>query len=144
MNELKWIERFEMKWVNWRSDLEQPYGNGPMVRRRCPYESDLSEPNGNLPMSWEWVSLSIWLDWSQWESPYVQLNECPYESDLEQPYGNGPMVDWECPYQSDWNEPYEKVPIKMNELKWIERFEVIWVIWRKWARTTLWESPYGQ
>ena len=66
-----------------------------------------------------------------------------------------------------WNNPMRKslwsiegVPIKMTwmnpmrmslskwsdliELKWIERFEVIWVNWRKWARTTLWESPYGQ
>ena len=85
-----------------------------------PYGSDLSEPNGKVPMIWEWVYLSIWLDWSQWESPYVQLNECPYQSDLEQPYGKVPMVDWECPYQNDWNEPYEKVPIKMI------RFDEIW------------------
>ena len=85
-----------------------------------PYESDLSESNGNLPMSWEWVYLSIWLDWSQWESPYVQLNECPYQSDLEQPYGKVPMVDWECPYQNDLNDLNEKVPIKMI------RFDEIW------------------
>ena len=75
---------------------------------------------------WEWsygrlrVSLSIWLEWYQWESPYVQLNECPYESDLEQPYGNGPMVDRECPYQNDWNDLNEKVPIKMMRFDWIE------------------------
>ena len=93
-----------------------------MVDRRCPYESDLSESNGNLPMNWEWVSLSIWLECYQWESPYVQLNECPYQSDLEQPYGKVPMVDWECPYESDLSEPYEKVPIKMNGIdeKWMK------------------------
>ena len=28
--------------------------------------------------------------------------------------------------------------------EWIERLEMKWVIWRKWARTTLWKSPYGQ
>ena len=94
-----------------------------MVDRRCPYESDLSESNGNLPMNWEWVSLSIWLECYQWESPYVQLNECPYQSDLEQPYGKVPMVDWECPYESDLSEPYEKVPIKMI------RFDEIWMNW---------------
>ena len=114
-----------------------------------PYESDLSESNGNLPMSWEWVYLSIWLDWSQWESPYVQLNECPYESDLEQPYGKVPMVDWECPYQSDlskddltkhyqneWNR------WEMNELKWVEWIEVSRMNGWKWTRTTLWEWSY--
>ena len=77
-------------------------------------------------MIWEWMSLSIWLDWSQWESPYVQLNECPYESDLEQPYGKVPMVDWECPYQNDLNEPYENVPIKMIRFDWIEVNRTIW------------------
>ena len=85
-----------------------------MVRRRCPYESDLSELCGNLPMSWEWVSLSIWLDWSQWECPYVQLNECPYQNDLSEPNGNLPMVEWKCPYQFDLIDLNEKVPIKMN------------------------------
>ena len=90
-------------------------------------------------MSWEWVSLSIWLDWSQWESPYVQLNECPYQSDLSEPNGNLPMVEWKCPYQSDLMWVKMSVPIKMNgideiwtrisEMKWIE---VKWRIWRIW------------
>ena len=146
---IEWIERFEMKWVNWRSDLEQPYGNGPMVRRRCPYESDLSEPNGNLPMSWEWVSLSIWLDWSQWESPYGQLNECPYQSDLM-------WVKMSVPIKMNG---IDEIWTRISEMKWIE---VKWVIWRillcepygkvpmvsrrwtlwKWLGWTLWESPY--
>ena len=79
-----------------------------------PYESDLNESNGKVPMSWEWVSLSKWLDWSQWESPYVQLNECPYQSDLSEPNGNGPMVEWKCPYASDLMWVKMSVPIKMN------------------------------
>ena len=54
----EWIEWNEVKWVIWWIWLCEPY------------ESDLSESNEKVPMSWEWVSLSIWLDWSQWESPY--------------------------------------------------------------------------
>ena len=85
---------------------------------------------------WEWsygrlrVSLSKWLEWSQWESPYgrerVSLSKWLEMSDLIKPY------------QNEWNR------WDLNEMKWIERLEVKWVIWRKWARTTLWKSPYGQ
>ena len=32
------------------NDLEQPYGNGPMVSRRCPYQFDLIEPYENVPI----------------------------------------------------------------------------------------------
>ena len=41
-----------MKWNEWFEgfDLEQPYEKVPMSQLK--------------------VSLSIWLDWSQWESPY--------------------------------------------------------------------------
>ena len=114
-----------------------------------PYESDLSEPNGNLPMSWEWVSLSIWLDWSQWESPYVQLNECPYESDLEQPYGKVPMsrerstlwkwLEWKWKWMSlsKWSDLMRNEWIEVNrvnrgemsdlkDLTW-NPFKVTWV-----------------
>ena len=38
----------------------------------------------------------------------------------------------------------ELIQWDLNELRWIERFEIKWVIWRKWARSTLWESPYGR
>ena len=31
------------------NDLEQPYGNLPMVGRRCPYESDLNERENKSP-----------------------------------------------------------------------------------------------
>ena len=114
-----WTRISEMKWIEWNEwfegfDFVNPMGISLWSEEGEPYESDLSESNGNLPMSWEWVYLSIWLDWSQWESPYVQLNECPYQSDLEQPYGKVPMSrkkvslskwlglsQWECPYQND-------------------------------------------
>ena len=51
------------------------------------------------------------------------------------------------PIKMTWMNPMRMSLSKWSdliELKWIERFEVIWVNWRKWARTTLWESPYGQ
>ena len=146
-------ELSEMRWNEWFEgiDLNEPYEKVPMVDRRCPYESDLSESNGKVPMSWEWMSLSIWLDWSQWESPYVQLNECPYQSDLEQPYGNLPMVRrgwtlWEWLEWSQWESPYQNDQNRweMNELKWIEWIEVKWVNGWKWLGTTIWESPYGR
>ena len=41
-------------------------------------------------------------------------------------------------FQNEW------IQWDLNELKWIEVNRVKWVNWRKWARTTLWESPYGQ
>ena len=118
LKDLTW-NPFKVTWVN-------SVGISLWSEEGEPYESDLSESNGNLPMSWEWVYLSIWLDWSQWESPYVQLNECPYQSDLEQPYGKVPMVDRRCPYQNDLNEPYENVPIKMIRFDWIEVNRTIW------------------
>ena len=101
----EWIEWNEVKWWIWWIWLCEPY------------ESDLSESNGKVPMSWEWVSLSIWLDWSQWESPYVQLNECP------------------CPYQSDLEQPYEKVPMSRERWtlwKWLE-WKWKWMSLSKWS-----------
>ena len=89
----KWMESMRFEWIEVNrtirgemNELKDLTWMNPMAKSLWseegePYESDLSEPNGNLPMSWEWVSLSIWLDWSQWESPYVQLNECPYQND---------------------------------------------------------------
>ena len=50
MNELKWIERIEVKWVICRIWLDEPYGNGPMVDRRCPYQSDLRWVKMNVPI----------------------------------------------------------------------------------------------
>ena len=107
---IEWIERFEMKWVNWRSDLEQPYG------------SDLSEPNGKVPMIWEWMSLSIWLDWSQWESPMFSWMNVPMRVTWNNPMG-----------KSLWS--IESVPIKvtgMNPMrkslsKWSESMRNEWI-----------------
>ena len=77
-------------------------------------------------------------------------------SELKEMTWNNPMgislwVENECPYQNDLIDLSENVPIKMirideiwmnwSEMRWNE---VKWVIWRKWARTTLWEWSYGQ
>ena len=105
----EWIEWNEVKWVIWWIWLCEPY------------ESDLSESNGNLPMSWEWVSLSIWLEWYQWESPYVQLNECPYESDLEQPYGKVPMSREMNPMRVTW-----LISMRKSLSKWMESMRNEW------------------
>ena len=66
--------------------------------------------------------------WTLWQSPYGQLKVSLWEW-LD-------VSENESPYQNEW------IQWDMNELKWIERFEVKWVIWRIWLRTTLWEFPY--
>ena len=119
-----------------------------MVSRRCPYGSDLSESENQCPYQndqnrWEMNELK-WIEWNE-------VKWVIWRNWLCEPYGKVPMVrrgwtlskwldvsDLTKPYQNEWNR------WEMNEMKWIERFEVIWVNWRKWARTTLWESPYGQ
>ena len=61
-----------MKWNEWFEgiDLEQPYGNLPMVGRRCPYQNDLDEPYENVPIKmirfdWIEVNRTIWGDMSE-------------------------------------------------------------------------------
>ena len=61
MNELRWIE---VKWVIWRIWLCEPYGNGPMVRRRCPYQSDLNEPYEKVPIKMNGID-EKWMNWSE-------------------------------------------------------------------------------
>ena len=111
------------------------------------------------------VSLSKWLEWTLWECPYQnewnrwEMNELKWievnrgkMSDLMDLTWNNPMRKslWSIegvPIKMTWMNPMRMSLSKWSdliELKWIERFEVIWVNWRKWARTTLWESPYGQ
>ena len=45
-------------------DLEQPYGNLPMVDRRCPYQSDLNEPYENVPIKMNGID-EKWMKWSE-------------------------------------------------------------------------------
>ena len=55
-----------MKWNEWFEgiDLEQPYGNLPMVGRRCPYESDLDEPYEKVPIKMNGFN-EKWMKWSE-------------------------------------------------------------------------------
>ena len=117
LNELKWIERFEVKWVIWRKWArttlwESPYGQ----LNECPYASDLSESENQCPYQ---------NDQNRWEMKWIEWNEVKWVIWwvwLCEPYGNLPMVDRRCPYQSDLVEPYENVPIKMNGIdeKWMK------------------------
>ena len=130
-----------MKWNEWFEgiDLEQPYGKGPMVSRRCPYQSDLSESENESPYQndqnrwdlnelkwiewnevkwviwWKWLGTTLWkwLEWIQWESPY---------------------------------ELRMSVPINLTWLISVRKSlcSVEWMSLSKWLRTTLWESPYGR
>ena len=131
-----------MKWNEWFEgiDLEQPYGNLPMVGRRWTLwkwleMSDLIKPYQNEWIQWEMNEVK-WIEWNEWFDG----------NDLEQPYGKVPMVDWECPYQSDWNEPYEKVPIKMNGIdeKWMNRGRISEIKWNEWFDGFDLEQPYGK
>ena len=140
MNELRWNE---VKWVNWRIWLCEPYGKIPMVRTRCPYESDLRWVIWSNPIKMIRFN-EKWMNWS--EMSEMKWNEWMDGNDLEQPYGKGPMSrlrvslwkwldvsDLIKPFQNEWNR------WEMNELKWIEWNEVKWVIWWKWLC-----EPYGK
>ena len=130
-----------MKWVIWWIWLCEPYGKVPMVSRRCPYESDL-----------RWVIWSNPIKMIRIDEKWMNRVNRGEMSDLMEMTWNNPMGKslWSIegvPIKMTWMNPMRMSLSKWSdliELKWIERFEVIWVNWRKWARTTLWESPYGQ
>ena len=46
------------------NDLEQPYGNLPMVERECPYQNDLNEPYENVPIKMIRFN-EKWMKWSE-------------------------------------------------------------------------------
>ena len=59
-----------MRWNEWFDgiDLEQPYGNLPMVERECPYQSDLSESVNECPYQFEWIR------WEMNEVKWIEVN----------------------------------------------------------------------
>ena len=63
---MNWSEMSEMKWNEWMdgNDLEQPYGNGPMVSWECPYQSDWNEPYENVPIKMNGID-EKWMKWSE-------------------------------------------------------------------------------
>ena len=46
------------------NDLEQPYGNGPMVSWECPYGSDWNEPYEKVPIKMIRID-EKWMKWSE-------------------------------------------------------------------------------
>ena len=121
-----------------------------------PYQNDLSEPNGILPMSWVSWTLSNWLEWYQWESPYELRMNVPIKLTWVNPMGISLWVDrrctlwewlewkWKWISLSKWWESIRNEWIEVNRMKWSEMSEMMdltWTLW-KWARTTLWELPY--
>ena len=146
LNELKWMERLEVKWVNWWIWLDEPYEKDPMGWVRWTLwkwleVSDLVKPYQNEWNRWEmnelrwnkWIEVK-WVNWWNWVR--ITLWQSPYgvsEVILSKWLG---WTLWECPYQNEWNR------WELNELRWIERFEVKWVKWWNWVRTTLWKWSY--
>ena len=149
-----------MKWNEWFEgfDLE-------------PLQSDLSELCGNLPMSWEWVSLSKWLEMSDLTKPYQnewnrwEMNELKWIEWIEvkwviwwiwlcEPYGKVPMVSRRCPYESDlrwviWSNPIKMIRIDekwMNRVNRGEMSDLMEMTWNNPMGMVLWvgwECPYG-
>ena len=120
-----------MKWNEWFEgfDLE-------------PLQSDLSELCGNLPMSWEWVSLSKWLEmsdltkpyqneWNRWEMNELRWIEWIEGFDFVNPMGKSLWSVEGVPMKVTWDEWFDQ-----TLSKWSESMRNEWIEW------TLWESPY--
>ena len=63
---MNWSEMSEMKWNEWfdGNDLEQPYGNGPMVSWECPYGSDLMLVIWSNPIKMNGID-EKWMNWGE-------------------------------------------------------------------------------
>ena len=108
-----------MKWNEWFEgiDLEQPYGKGPMVSRRCPYQSDLSESENESPYQndqnrWDLNELK-WIEVNRGEmSDLMEMTwNNPMEVTWVNPMGISLWVENECTYQFDLIDLSEKVPM---------------------------------
>ena len=124
---MNWSERGEMKWNEWieGSELEQPYGNGPMVGWRCPYQSDLVEPYENVPIKMNGFNEKLvnWVKWGEmsdlkeliWNNPMgISLwssEGVPIKVTWVNLMGISLWVENECPYQFDLIDLSEKVPM---------------------------------
>ena len=115
MNELKWIERFEMTW------------NNPMGMVLWSVESVPMEVTGMNPMR---KSLSKWSESMRFEWIEVNRVNRGEMSEWMEMTWNNPMrkslwVGWECPYGSDLRWVIWSNPIKMNGFieKWMNRGE---------------------
>ena len=121
MNELKWIEWIEVKWVIWWNWLgttlwKSPYGQNKVSLWKWLEMSDLIKPYQNewnrwemSEMKWnEWIEVKwvIWWNWlgtTLWKSPYESVESVPMEV--------------------TWVKVKMNVPIKMNGI------DEIWMNW---------------
>ena len=123
LNELMWIERLEVKWVIWRIWLCEPYGNGPMVGWRCPYQSDLNEPYEKVPIKMNGID-EIWMNWSElsemkwneWMDGFNEIN--PMEKSLWSIEGVPIKVTW---VKMIWPNPIKWMESMRNELEEVSR-----------------------
>ena len=121
--ELKWIERFEVIWVNWRKwARNNPMGISLWVENECPYQSDLRWviwPNpikmNGIEEIWTRISEMKWIEWNEWFEGFDFVN----------PMARSLWVENECPYESDLRWVIWSNPIKMNGFneKWVNRGE---------------------
>ena len=137
-----------MKWNEWFEgfDLE-------------PLQSDLSELCGNLPMSWEWVSLSKWLEmsdltkpyqneWNRWEMNelrWIEWNEWIEGFDFVNPMARSLWSEQGVPMKVTWDEWFDQTLSKWSDSMRNEWIEVKWVKWSEmseWMEMT-WNNPMG-
>ena len=148
-----------MKWNEWFEgfDLE-------------PLQSDLSELCGNLPMSWEWVSLSKWLEmsdltkpyqneWNRWEMNelrWIEWNEWIEGFDFVNPMARSLWSEQGVPMEVTWDEWFDQ-----TLSKWSDSMRNEWIEWNEVNRGEMsdlkdltlnpmgmvlwvgWECPYG-
>ena len=137
-----------MKWNEWFEgfDLE-------------PLQSDLSELCGNLPMSWEWVSLSKWLEmsdltkpyqneWNRWEMNelrWIEWNEWIEGFDFVNPMARSLWSVEGVPMKVTWDEWFDQTLSKWSDSMRNEWIEVKWVKWSEMSdlMEMTWNNPMG-
>ena len=137
-----------MKWNEWFEgfDLE-------------PLQSDLSELCGNLPMSWEWVSLSKWLEmsdltkpyqneWNRWEMNelrWIEWNEWIEGFDFVNPMARSLWSEQGVPMKVTWDEWFDQTLSKWSDSMRNEWIEVKWVKWSEMSdlMEMTWNNPMG-
>ena len=132
-----------MKWVIWWIWLCEPYGNLPMVDRRCPYQNDLSKDDLTKHYQNEWNRWEMnelkWVEWIEvsrmngWKWTRTTLWEWSYEWIERYPI-KVTWCEWKSMSLSKWSESMR------NELEWDRISEMRWNEWfdGKARRKSLW------
>ena len=141
-NDEIWTRMNEMKWNEWfeGSELEQPYGNGPMVSEGVPIKmtwfvccdqilSKWSESMRNEWIEWnevKWVIWWIWLEWTLWQDPYGQKKVSLWKW-LEWKWKWMSLSKWMDSMRNEW-----------IEVKWSEMSEWMEMTWNNPMGISLW------